>query len=104
MEPQITDYYKRSILTEPVVPKEYYIQKYGLRALNYAQKGYEHFHNLEEGASTYAKICNSSAGVWEWMRMGQKLEQQLTLEGRSFLDNDADNRHSEPSPVLEDHL
>ena len=98
------DYYKRSILTEPVVPKEYYIQKYGLRALSYAQKGYEHFHNLEEGTSTYAKIYNSSAGVWEWSRMGQKLDPSLTPEGRSFLDNDADNRRSGPSPVLADHL
>ena len=73
MEPQIIDYYKRSNIGETVVPKAYYIQKYGLRTLRSAQKGYENFHNLEEGTSTYAKICNSSAGVWEWSRVGQRL-------------------------------
>ena len=75
MEPQIIDYYRRSkFLEETVVPKAYYIQKYGLHTLRSAQKGYENFHNLEEGTSTYAKICNSSAGVWEWSRVGQRLD------------------------------
>jgi len=77
MEPQIIDYYKRSNVhshKEKVIPEAYYIQKYGGRTLHYAQKGYEHFHNLEEGTSTYAKIHRSSAGVWEWCRVGQQLE------------------------------
>ena len=75
MEPQIIDYYRRSkCIGETVVPEAYYIQKYGLHTLRSAQKGYEHFHNLEEGTSTYAKICSSSAGVWGWSRVGQQLE------------------------------
>ena len=74
MEPQIIDYYRSKCIRETVVPEEYYIQKYGLQTLRYAQKGYENFHNLEEGTSTYTKICNSSAGVWEWARVGQQLE------------------------------
>ncbi len=75
MEPQIIEYYKRPLINLQVVPKEYYIQKYGAQTLHFAQKGYESFHNLEEGTSTYSRICNSSAGVWGWYRMG--LEQTV---------------------------
>lgn len=81
MEPQIIDYYQQSKdnSKKKYVPKEYYIKTYGIRTLHFAQLGYENFHNLQEGTSTYEMICNSSAGVWEWSRMGRQLEQPVTV-------------------------
>ena len=73
MEPQIIDYYRINDISRGKKSGEYYIQRYGIKMLKYAQIGYEDFYGLDKETSLYGDIYTTSAGIARWARHGRKI-------------------------------
>ena len=73
MEPQIIDYYRINDISREKKPDKYYIQRYGINMLKYAQIGYEDFYGLDQRTSLYNDIYTTSAGIAGWANHGRKI-------------------------------